>query len=434
MLNKKGFTLAEVVVTMGIFVVVMVLSSTAFERIVGKAAQRSRAMEGQTEGIVGFESFRTDLEGAGYGLAFATMSSVKKLSYLEAVDSPNFPVSGVNRADLNDAPKGAPRGLVAVNGDSTIGFNGSDYLVVKSTLVAQNKTCKKSSRINYVQTGSTSSVGTVATYGSDDDLQSGERAIVVRSVFEDGREKRRELVIDGAEGGTGAYYVTVSTTLPAPFSPPTAEDRYFIYGIDPAGLGALRMPFNRADYFLMRPSSIAGSCNSGTGVFYKATTNHTNGGITYYPLVDCIGDMQVVFVLDMDRCDNDGNFSNKGDGVAGTYSNADGSQISSMEKVFSSAGSIATTVSAIDVIKTLHDPRLLRQRLKEVQVYILAQNGSIDPNFTYSDSSILVGDPVYAGLGRMWSADAMKTTFGDTWRNFHWKVYKIVATSANMQQ
>lgn len=421
MLDRKGFTLIELVVTMSIFVIVIMLSSFVFEKAIGQASRRSKTIEGQLEGVVGLEILRTDLDSAGYGLPFKIMSSAKgtKISgYSEAIDSPNFPVSGINRATLNDAPLSPPRGVVGVNGGYGIGFNRSDYLVIKSVTVALNDTAKKSSRVMYDKIGA-DPVGKIVMGGTADDLQPGERAIVMRSEFEGGVEKKRELLIDEANG---AFYITIPTTfLPTAFSPHASDETCLIYGIDPSNAtSSLRMPFNRADYYINRPANIPQSCNASTGVLYKVTSNHSNGGITYYPLVDCIGDMQVVYLLDMDE-----------DGNAGTYSDISvsaGSQISSLgdpEKI----GGI-NPVSASDVVTTLNDAELLRIRLKEIQVYILAQMGKKDNAYRYPDDSIVVG---VAGLGRTWTASEMAATFGAEWRNYRWKVYKITSNARNMQ-
>ena len=416
MSDNRGFTLVELVVTMAIFVIVIILSSFVFEKAIGQASRHSKNIEGQIEGVVGLEILRTDLDSAGYGLPFKIMSSATKISgYSEAIDSPNFPVPGINRAALNDAPLSAPRGVVGVNGGPGVGFNQSDYLVIKSATVALNDAAKKSSRVIYNKIGA-DPVGQIATTGTADDLQPGERAIVMRSVFEGGVEKSRELLIDEKNGGI--FYVTVPTTyLPTAFSPQSSDDTCLIYGIDPANATtSLRMPFNRADYYINRPVNIPASCNAGTGVLYKVTSNHSNGGITYYPLVDCIGDMQVVYLFDMDE-----------DGNAGTYSNADGSQMSSVGNPEIVDGH---NVSATDVVTTLRDPEYLRRRLKELQVYLLAQMGKKDTAYRYPVDSIVVGE---AGLGRTWITSDMAATFGAEWRNYRWKVYKITSNLRNMQ-
>ena len=74
-----------------------------------------------------------------------------------------------------------------------------------------------------------------------------------------------------------------------------------MYGIDPDT--DLRMPFNRADYFVMRPSSsdMPKRCAAGTGILYKGVVNQSDGGVSYMPLLDCVADMQVIFARDLDN-------------------------------------------------------------------------------------------------------------------------------------
>lgn len=83
------------------------------------------------------------------------------------------------------------------------------------------------------------------------------------------------------------------------------------------------------------------------------------------PLLDCVADMQVIYRLDMD--DN---------GLAGTFANADGSSVSSDEN---DNGSVS------NVQATMKDAALLRDRLKEVRVYILAHEGQSDSFFTFNN-------------------------------------------------
>lgn len=426
MSKSKGFTLVELIVTMAIFVIVIMLSSFVFEKVIGQASHRSRAMEGQIEGVVGLELMRTDLDSAGFGLYFSNITSATRISYSEAVDSTNFPVPGINRKDLNDAPSNSPRGVVAVNGDSSTGFNRSDYLVVKSVLVAMNYTAKKSSFVTYTTAG-VNPVGNIVNNGTADDFLPGERAIVVKSTFELGKEKNRELLIDDLSGSF-FFKIPLTGPLPTPFSPKSPNETCLIYGIDPdpKDSSSLRMPFNRADYFISRPGSISSTCNTGTGVLYKATCNHNNGGITYNPLVDCVGDMQVVYLLDMDE-----------DGTAGTAADPAGNLaplgLNPEQIEVSPNTGVYRNISIPDVWATLTDAGLLRSRLKEVRVYILAQLGQKDTTYQYPASNIVVGDPLMAILGRTWTAVELAATFGADWRNYRWKVYTLTAKTTNMK-
>jgi len=164
------------------------------------------------------------------------------------------------------------------------------------------------------------------------------------------------------------------------------------------------MPFNRADYFVTRPTStMPGRCNLGTGVLYKAVTinsmgtNNAGGGQTLYPLLDCVGDMQVIFDM------QDPNDVNKTMTV-----------------------DTLTTLSAEDI----------RTRLKAIRVYILVHEGGKDNGYSYpfTDASnvITVSDNRTPSLGRTFTQTDMVDYFGSEWNKYRWKVYSVVGQPYNL--
>ncbi|MBI1811031.1 MAG: hypothetical protein HYR78_03715 [Nitrospirae bacterium] len=167
------------------------------------------------------------------------------------------------------------------------------------------------------------------------------------------------------------------------------------------------MPFNRTDYYVRRPAGNAmpSQCAQNTGVLYKATVNHGDGNLTEFPLVDCVADFQVVFRLDMDE-----------DGTIGTSANADGSTVSSSE------GANVATVQA-----TLADAALLRQRLKEIRIYIIAHEGQLDATYT-SASTITMDDIGGIGAFKVFDFAALGIS-----RNYRWKLYTLVVTPTNLR-
>jgi hypothetical protein len=330
------------------------------------------------------------------------------MTYPEAASTANSPVTGINRSAFNDAPGTPPRAMVSAN---NAGFNGSDYLVVKSTVVAANATAKKWTYVNYSAGG-----GTIDRWNNAEDFVADERVIVVRSAFNsDTKLESRDLVGDGATT-TGFYHTLTGappTTLPSAFSPTDPSDTYFLYGIGPKPAPStdpnLRMPFNRADYYIDRPvdlNTFPKSCHPNTGVLYKGVCNHGDGSYTPLPLLDCVADMQVVYTLDMNE-----------DGEAGTYANPAGE----------STGSEILNADTGTVPNTLLNAQLLRRRLKEIRVYILAQDGGRDRNFTYPSSTVTVGE---FDMGRTFDL----TGLGTNWQNYRWKVYTIVVEPKNLSR
>jgi hypothetical protein len=164
----------------------------------------------------------------------------------------------------------------------------------------------------------------------------------------------------------------------------SSDENRIVYGVDPDT--DLRMPFNRADYYVSTSVTKPGRCAQGTGILMKAIVDQSNGGFSgsSLPLLDCVADMQVVTYLDQIP---------PLDGIAETFSNG----------------------------LSLPDAQTIRDQLKEVRVYILAHEGQRDTSYTHITNPMLVGES--ATLGRNFDF----ATHGITnWQNYRWKVYTLV--------
>jgi prepilin-type N-terminal cleavage/methylation domain-containing protein len=380
--NQRGFTLIELFIVMAIFVIALAISSDTFSLILRQSVQQSKIAEVQIETTVGLNILRTDIEHAGYGLPWAFQSSI---SYNEAVSDTVCGGATTDPANYNDSTGNPPR---AILGGNNLCINSSDYLAIKAVNVARSDTAQ---RWSYIVTGSNPK-----TWGSED-ISNGERVIVIQPSA--GETTYRQLVMNGS-----TFYTTYSSTaFSASFSPDDTSEMFIIYGVDSDT--NLRMPFNRADYYIST-SSVPSTCASGTGVLRKAILSHASGafpGASMLPILDCVADMQVIYVLDMDE-----------NGTALTSSNADGSSVSSAE------GATAATVQS-----TLASAELLRKRLKEVRVYILSHEGQKDVRYTYPSSTITVGDSV---LGKTFDLTAITD-----YQNYRWKVYPLAVKPKNLQ-
>jgi hypothetical protein len=167
------------------------------------------------------------------------------------------------------------------------------------------------------------------------------------------------------------------------------------------------MPFNRADYFVARPDkNVPARCAPNAGVLYKTVVDHTDGSFIPIPILDCVADMQVVFGWDTD-----------GDGIVDTSSNADGSSVSGT----ASAGTVQGAMGSADSIRGM---------LKFVKIYLLAQDGAKDSNYSNPSSTIIVGDSSETALTKNYDL-----TVGGTaadWQRYRWKVYRIVVKPKNL--
>lgn len=389
--SQAGFTLVEMLVVLGVFTIVILIMGDSFIKILKHSNLLSRRAESNIEGVIGLEMFRHDLNQAGFGLPWGYSGSSNPV-YTEAGNAP--------AKDYNDASSDIPRAFVAGN-DLTIGeVKDSDYLVLKGTSLAVNKASQRWTYVNYSTVGSTK-----PRIWSSGNLEDNDRVIVLRRRFTESGYTNQLIIAD-----KDTFYTTYSkngfdAVSQKAFLPTVPQETFFLYGVTPDGTSPKR-PFNRSDYFVNRPTSIPRYCAPNTGVLYKTTLNHDDKGTLHYlPIMDCVANMQVVFGWDMNE-----------DGATDVLSNADASTVSG------SGG------SATDVQNTMKDARQIRNRLKLVKVYIMAQDGRKDPTFT-NDQTILVGDTSEKSLTREFDVADLKN---NDWTNYRWKIYRIVVNPKNL--
>ena len=381
--RQEGFSLIELMITMVVFLLVIAAASNVFTGLLTQFKQQSKISETNIEGAVGLEILRRDLESTGYGLPWNVEIDgdndgndwEQLVGYCEAVSNatitPN-PTTFNNGASNDPCPAIATLGTAPMairTGDNT-GVNlsatagGADYLSIKSTVVASNDTVR---RWTWLRQGGT----------KDDDL-SGESFVAADRIIVispgSSATNSRSLIISA-----GAFSNTYNNT--AGYAPADATEIRLVYGVD--GNTALRMPFNRADYYIRRPAAgMPSQCAPNTGILYKGTVNHANGAITELPILDCVADMQAVFYLDTDA-----------DGI------------------------IDTTLDSIAALTAKN----IRDQIKEIRVYILAHEGQRDPSYTYPLATIQVGP---GGFGRSFNLG--------TNLNYRWKVYTLVVRPNNL--
>lgn len=377
--KQDGFTLTELLVTMVVFVMAIMAAANIFTGILGPVKQQSKIAETNIEGLIGLQMLRADIEQAGFGLPWNLGSA----TYLEAVNS----ATTWDDALFNDAPANPPRPIVFGDGGVIANppLNGSDVLVVKATSVG---TARAAQRWTYITNAGAANNPAVrwTPDTQNENPETGDSIIAIEPVS---GSRLRELVSSG-----GAFFTTFNTaqayasppTLPAGFQPTLGTNKtHLLYGV---GTGALRMPFNRADYYVARPGAgMPTQCSNdaGTGILYKATVNHDDGQLFQMPLLDCVREMQVVFGRDTD-----------GNGDSDTFG----------------------PLPALTAEET-------RTQLREIRIYILAHEGQRDLSYT-SPSPITATDP-NAGIVINFDAAAAGLL------NFRWKVYTIVAKPYSMR-
>jgi prepilin-type N-terminal cleavage/methylation domain-containing protein len=364
--RQSGFSLIELLVVITIFSIVIIAASQSFVPLLSQSKQQSKIAATNIEGMLGLEVLRRDIAHAGYGLYWSydvksAPTATPTYTEVTAADDPN----GVW---LNDAPNGIPRAIVVGAGR---GLNGSDRIAVKSLNVAWNE---QSERWTYLYS---SPNYTVATWSPATENIGPEEYVIVM------RPDTTTRFAHFTNEATPAFSSKFKDVLTKYAQPDTTGIIFSLGTTNPP-----KMAFNRGDYYIAN-TGMPTRCAQGTGVLYKAVVDQTVGSpgfLNPLPLLDCVADMQVGYRFD----DPD---------INATEGYADN-----------------TADATID--QPLDAPSA--RQIREVRVYILAQEGQMDRGFTYSNNIVRVGE---AGIyGRDFDLSATITN----WQNYRWKLYTLI--------
>ncbi len=426
---QKGFTLIELVVSMGLFIVVMVIASEAFNRIVVQSSKLSKMEESNIEGVIGLEVMQHDLKQMGFGLPWswsarnpANTGPLENcgITYKEATNSEGL--------KLNDAPNGVPRAFVAY---AKLGNFSSAYIAVKGTAVGRDKASQRWTYMPFRNYSANPWESRPVAFASNNP-NAGNMVIVVNSNLNSEAFDHTLIVGPGSvaatSGTTSDFSVSFNSSgFVQNYSPTDQNQTYMIYGLSDDNTPDPRMPFNRTDFFIgqnLDSNIVPRFCAEKTGILYKATVNHgssTGGAYNYLPLLDCVADMQVVLGWNSDPLTPAGS-------AAGTAPSQKESSVSGYSSLSLVAGGDVTTsnVASSDVKSWLTDPKKLREQLKLIKIYILAQEGKVDPSYVSPVGSILVGD----------TTDGISTAkvynLSEKQKKYRWKLYRIVIRPKNI--
>lgn len=423
--SQKGFTLVEMIIVTFIFMLVIMAASSSFNVLLTQMAKLTKLEESNIEGVVGLEMLRHDLQQVGFGLPDAYMEAAPP-TYVEASIDP--------ADDYNDAPNGLPRAVVAGNDllagveveDAVDGVTyelmaGSDYLALKGITLGMDQTAQKWTYLPFDSGITGLKKPRIWTEAHLNLVKDADRVVVLKKTIVKSRIVS-QMMYDPTAPDT--YWDTFDPAgLAAAFSPTLPEEVFYVYGI--RGGDDLSMPFNRSDYFVAVPDAadrMPSYCAPGTGILYKgrvahdetATTGYAAGALQPMPLLDCVADMQVVFGWDL----TDGMGNQGRDGVIETWSTPVGA-----------GGVTAAPAANLALVQTAlasSDPDLqLRDSLKVVKVYLLAQVGRRDPNYQSPAATVVVGNPAVDGISKNYALTAAM-------RNYRWKVYQVVVRPKNL--
>ena len=412
--REEGFTLVELMITMVVFVLVIAAASSIFSSLLNSFKQQSKIIESNIEGVVGLEIMRVDVQQAGFGLPWfvETGGAEDGLDpwnldgYNEAAGSDNADPTDPTYYNDGDTPSAipapalqrAPRAVIAENDAGPEMGNGvrSDYLVVKSTSIG---TAAAAQKWTYVTNNA--GLPVIAHWGDvSEELESTDWVITERPAI--GAQQR---VLVMAIPLLPAFSTQFGPAGISVYQPELDSETHLIYGV---GREDPRAPFNRADFYVATPAgNMPSKCAPNTGILYKAVMNQSDGEFGALPLLDCVADMQVVFITDADA-----------DGIP-EWNNAEFTSGLTAEQI--------------------------RAQVKGVAVYILAQEGQRDLNFTFTNfttaansgfacvgvaNCMRVGYRDGAGLyGREFDLSLIDPNFA----NYRWKVYQFAVQPPNLR-
>lgn len=392
--HEAGFTLVELMITMTIFVLAIAAASQIFTGLLTQFKQQSKIGESNIEGTIGLDILRRDIEHAGFGLPWNLNGTAYRETEVDNstawVDRdfndgpPDNPARGTDVAGASNPP-GAVR-----SGDSYNPFplnsHPSDVLVIKSANVGMSGTSQ-----TWMELGFGNDISKNGYSGES--FINGDRIIIISPGSSDSDSRTLATAT-----GTTTWKTTFGNT--STFAPLDSSETRIIYGIDPNT--DLRMPFNRADYYIRIPSSsVPTRCAPNTGILYKASVNQRDGTHTELPLLDCVADMQVKFIL----------------------ANANG---------------VVQWPPADDISNLT--AKQIRDQLKEVRVYIVAQEGQKDTSYDFSNKntrqflSATIINPANNTQSMGVNFVNLKTLVGDPeYKYYRWKLYTIAAQPKNLR-
>lgn len=430
--KERGFTLVELMITMVIFVMVIAAVSNIFSGLLNQFKQQSKIAETNIEGIVGLEMLRTDVQQAGFGIPWNVELTgdesgddnweVLAGNYTEAFSTGGGSANPLDAIYYNDgspasaipAPtqRRAPRPILAENNAGPLMGTAptwrSDYLVVKAASISSSAASQAWTHVTNDDTINSNITRNWNTAGED--LAGANRVIVLRPAMGAGSAQQRVLITSNA--ATPALFTTfteASDNDQDVFEPALGTSQtHLIYGVDPST--NLRMPFNRADYYVSRPTETPSRCAPNTGVLYKAIlAQGAVAAATQFgaplPLLDCVADMQVVFVTETTPATIPPTIQ---------WNNADWTN-----------GLTAQNI---------------RDQLREVRIYVLAHEGQRDTSFTFTNFSLGCGgvanclrvgdlDPIGTLRGREFDLSWIGADFA----NYRWKIYTLSVQLPNLR-
>jgi prepilin-type N-terminal cleavage/methylation domain-containing protein len=374
--DRRGFTLIELLTAMVIFSVVIVGLYRVYDIQFKQQVKEYRLAESEMELGIAKNLIERDLIMAGYGIMddYSCYSATL--------------VSAVTASD---------------------GGSSSDTLTLRGTALGiKSRATQEWSTIASMSTG-TSGFPTFSV-GDDprENVNPGDRIIITNP--SGGTESRTKTLL--CDSGKWLYSYSTQTSAPTtadtgvPY--PNLKTGFVVYALNLSGEsdGDATVPYYTVKYYLGGTSP--STCAPGTQSLLRAESRTTTAPSGGDPVMSCVRDFEVVF------------------GLTDNTASLDPSQAVNFPINKWDNGAIASTYS----------PTELNQRLKQIRVYLLVQEGNKDLNYTYvnPDPNASAPDTIRVGeldlVGGTTGRDVQLTA---AQRNYRWRVLTIVVTPRNIR-
>lgn len=284
-LNSKGMTLIELLIALVVVVVVLAAAFLSFSRLFQGFKSQTKVSETHISSLIGFELLRKDIEMAGFGVPY----NCTGITFSEAASSPESTYNE-NGTEVHPFTVG-----------NNAGSGSSDYLVVRSAFNPEDEETLKWAY--FIANGSAINNNTSSPCNAITLQQggSGNFSEHTNVVVEDGESDLRNIMKRGTGADSWKFYIKSGTLDKCPDNAPDENRFYLVYGLDKDTDTSpnVRMPFNRVDYFIAKPSSgsMPTKCESTSYELYRAQLRHSDGKLNKQPILDCVKDFQVAFYV-----------------------------------------------------------------------------------------------------------------------------------------
>ncbi|OAQ20718.1 Type IV fimbrial biogenesis protein PilW [Thermosulfurimonas dismutans] len=304
--------------------------------------QQEKIAETNFQVLMALEFLRKDIELAGFGMPRDI--SISNLTYEEAISSSTCSPDYFN-SSTNSTPK-----PIDLGGNYC---NNSDYLVIRSSAANLDKNTSRKWAYTYYD-GSGWRITSLGTL----DFSTNDRCVAL--------DHQKSLI---------NWNFSCNN-----FSGSNISEIYYLFGINDS---PLRMPFNRVDYFLKKPSSLPYRCYQATYELYRGEIQHSNGDVNEQPILDCVLSFQVIVGRDTNN-----------DNIIDAWSKD------------------LSSLSATQVF----------EEVKEIDIYIIYQEGQRERKEVFDSDIIRINYP-----------DGTYDDINIPSKNYRWKLIEIKVKPFNLE-